>query len=132
MKNTEKMVEIKKLIRVYEMRKEQLKTDYERAVKNVDEEITSLKIELANLVLEEQSETEAEADDGLTTIVGIKFFNGNKTYDYIWDSSEAVNVGDMVYVEGKWGGTQRVEVVAVRKEDLSNADHEYKCAYPLG
>lgn len=127
---TENIKEIKKLILVYEQRKEQLKADYEKAVANADAEISRLKIELADLVLGGQESLTAE-EENLTTLVAIRFDGRGKTYDYIWDSREPVSVGDTVQVECKWGGFRTVTVVDVRKEADVDTDREYKCAYPL-
>ena len=134
MKNTERIDTIRILIGNYEIRKESLKEEYrakyEEALSDINSAITQLKIELADIVLQNSSNINT-VDESLSTFVTVKFNDKGKTYDYFWDSSERVNVGDIVLVEGRWQDTQKAEVVNVFKESSEYRSGDYKSAYPL-
>lgn len=126
-----KINEIKKYIMELEEQKRTLTEEYNRKLKDIENKIKAYKVDMADLILEEQ---EAEQKDEVITFVSIKFnSNAEKTYDYIYDGDEEIHPGDMVEVESRWNGFQEVEVVNVCQEPLNKIfDLEcYKHAYPL-
>ena len=123
--------ELKSQIRAKEMSKADLKADYEAAVGTIDKAIVELKIQLANLVLNEQ--VILEENDKLVTLVSIQFNDRGKLYDYFWDSNDPVAAGDSVVVESTWGGLKAVTVVDVKRQEMDLSElSNYKCAYPQG
>lgn len=131
MKNSVSIDEIKNQIRAKEQNKADLKADYEAAVGTIEKAIVELKIKLANLILEEQSAPELA--DNLVTLVSVRFNDRGKAYDYFWDSTNPVAVGDSVEVESTWGGLKTVTVVDVKRQEKELLELiDYKCAYPFG
>lgn len=129
MSNAENIESIKRKIQAHESRKEELRKIYEQSVLAIDGEIKELKIELADMILNDfpAAPTNSESQ---ATFVKIKFKDNGKTYDYLWDSPEEVAAGDTVLVESRFHGYQQVEVVEVFKEDVGYMDHNYKSAFP--
>lgn len=134
MENVARIDSIKTMIGNYEKRKEALKEEYRRKYEEdlsvINATITQLKIELADIVLSQHAGNVPSSED-LATFVSVKFNDKGKTYDYLWDSQEAVVEGDTVEVESRWHGTQEAEVVKVFKETFGYRDYNYKSAYPV-
>lgn len=99
----------------------------------IENRIRDLKVQLADLILAAEDEPEPVAPGNrLFTLVGIKFKDDGKVYDYIWTGEDAPQIGDTVVVESKWEGMMKVEVVRVaRDQDLNGCEEDYKEAYPL-
>ncbi|MBQ8245834.1 MAG: hypothetical protein IJZ42_01760 [Lachnospiraceae bacterium] len=134
MSNIDRIDAIKLLIGNYENRKENLKEEYkakyEEALSDINAAITQLKIELADLVLSGSINDDIHSEP-LVTFVTVKFNDKGKTYDYLWDSSENVAVGDAVLVESRWRDTQEAQVIKVFQETPAYRDYDYKSAYPI-
>lgn len=84
---------------------------------NILKQIEALNLELDVLELEIDDAKISLADEILKKepiekFVRVKFENGNKTYDYIWDEEKEVKPGDEVAVETRHG-MKVVEVVEV-------------------
>ena len=124
--------ELKNQIRDRESHRERVVREYEAAIAVIDQDIVKLKVELANLVLSEQTAPEEKAD--LVTLVGIQFNGEGKIYDYFWDSDDPVEVGNRIDVESTGGRILRgVQVVEIKRLELESLElSNYKNAYPLG
>lgn len=99
----------------------------------IDKEIEALKIELANIVLNDMDKepvAQEVLDDDMVTFVGVRFNNGGKVYDYIWAGEKEIREGDSVLVSTKWGTEKVVEVVQVHK-GIWDGSIEYKHAYSV-
>lgn len=132
----EKEAELNKIAEEYELNLNCLKEEFEIKQKHFKSVIDALKIELADIILnsENQGEEQESEDCNLRTMVSVEFKEGGKSYDYMWDSTKPVAIGDTVKVERKWGGFSHVTVVDVFKADLEKgeyADIDYKSAYPM-
>ena len=111
--------------------------NYEMDIQDIQNKINALKLELADIVLNEphKAETTERAtndwnEESRAMVVSVKFNDNGKTYDYLWNSEDEVNIGDMVEVENRWVGTQEVEVVDVFTQDWNETKaHTY--AYPI-
>ena len=117
--------------RVYDIKRLIEQKEAQRAA--IDKEIEALKIELANIVLNDMDEGRDKREtsvENIVTLVSVSFNGNGKTYDYIWAGDEEVHEGDTVMVETKWGAGKTVEVVRVHKQLWFAALDEYKHAYP--
>lgn len=131
MENQHNFESLKSQIRDRESQRAAIVNQYEASLAKIDQAIVKLKVELANLVLSGQAET--EENDGLITLVGIRFNEGGKVYDYFWDSDAPVMAGDRIEVEGRCGGNIPVIVQDVKRLKVDLAEmSKYKNAYPLG
>lgn len=125
--------DIKKLIKEQEAEWNRLTEEYEKKALEIKKNIDALKIELADIFLNNESK-EAGTKSNFYTMVSVEFKEGGKTYDYVWDSIKSIAVGDTVNIDGKWGGIKGAKVVKVFKmsaADVDFAEIEYKCAYPV-
>lgn len=125
--------DIKKLIKEQEAEWNRLTEEYEKKSLEIKKNIDVLKIELADIFLNSESEEPEKPNSNFYIMVSVEFKEGGKTYDYVWNSTKSVAVGDTVNIDGKWGGIKGAKVVKVFKmsaADVDFAEIEYKCAYP--
>lgn len=130
MENQHNFESLRNQIRDRENQRAAIVNQYEAALAKIDQGIVRLKVELADLILSGQAAT--KEDGNLITLVGIKFNEGGKVYDYLWESDEAVEVDDLVEIECRAGGYLTVTAVEVKRMERDAVKWEnYKKARPV-
>lgn len=130
MENQHNFESLRNQIRDRENQRAAIVNQYEAALAKIDQGIVRLKVELADLILSGQAATKEEGN--LITLVGIKFNEGGKVYDYLWESDEAVEVDDLVEIECRAGGYLAVTAVEVKRMERDAVKWEnYKKARPV-